>query len=218
MNTRLKRMLDVVLAALAIVALSPLLVALALWIRLDSPGPALFRQRRIGRNGAPFRVLKFRTMHHRDPDSIDQLKEAVVSAGEDPRITQAGRFLRRTSLDELPLLFNILKGEMSLVGPRPLLPEQVEVVPPEYSCRFEVRPGLTGLAQVRGRRGLAWLDQLAADAEYVRRHNLLYDLRLIAKTAQVVLTGSGVYGGEGQNWRAYRDARNAEAADRCQQP
>src|SRR5690606_3670345 len=123
-----------------------------------------------------------------------------------PRITRAGSFLRATSIDELPQLINILKGDMSVVGPRPVLMEQKEVVPPGYLKRFNVRPGLTGLAQVRGRRSLGWLQQLAFDAEYVGKQNFFYDLNIIFTTVKVVLTGSGIYGGEGLNWRAYRDS------------
>lgn len=200
----LKRAFDLLGSALALSVLTPLLLLLALWIRLDSPGPVLFRQQRLGRQLIPFRVLKFRTMVARDPDAIDQHEELVVSAGVDPRITRAGRVLRATSLDELPQLWNILMGEMSCVGPRPVLPEQFEAIPEEYRVRFEVRPGLTGLAQVRGRRTLDWLEQLAADKEYVERQNLLLDLGILMRTVYVVLTGQGLYGDAGRNWRAYR--------------
>lgn len=205
MTAALKRLFDVVSSGVALLVLSPLLAGLALWIRWDSPGRVFFLQRRVGKDLAEFRVVKFRTMVDRDPDTIDQHQEAVVAEGVDPRITRAGRFLRKTSLDELPQLWNILRGDMSVVGPRPVLPEQVEVVPEVYRARFQVRPGLTGLAQVRGRRSLGWLEQLAADAEYVRDHSLIYDLGLIARTVKVVWTGEGIYGGQAQNWRAYRD-------------
>ncbi|WP_019623649.1 sugar transferase [Thioalkalivibrio thiocyanoxidans] len=214
MNATLKRLFDILSSTAALLVLAPLLLLIAIAIRLDSRGPILFRQRRIGLDGQPFRVLKFRTMVDRDPDSIDQHQEQVVSAGVDPRITRAGRWLRATSLDELPQLWNILRGDMSVVGPRPILPEQVEVVPPSYASRFSVRPGLTGLAQVRGRRTLGWIQQLEADTEYAAQHNLLYDLGLILKTVYVVLTGQGVYGEAGINWRTYRDSlRNRQQGD-----
>lgn len=200
----LKRIFDTSGSALALVILAPLLLMIAAWIRLDSPGPVIFRQQRLGPWQIPFRVLKFRTMIARDPDAIDQLQEPVVNAGSDPRITRAGRILRATSLDELPQLWNILLGEMSFVGPRPVLPEQLEAIPEDYRVRFEVRPGLTGLAQVRGRRTLDWLEQLAADKEYVERQNLLLDLGILMRTVYVVLTGQGLYGDAGRNWRAYR--------------
>ncbi len=202
-------MFDIVVSTAVLAALFPLLLLLAVLIKIDSRGPVLFLQRRVGYKKQNFRVLKFRTMIHRDADDIDQYKEGVINTGKDPRITQAGRLLRATSLDELPQLWNILRGDMSIVGPRPIIPEQLEVVPPEHLCRFEVRPGLTGLAQVRGRRSLSWLEQLAADAEYVRKHSLLTDLKLILMTFYVVLARKGIYGGEGQNWRAYRDELRA---------
>lgn len=201
----MKRLFDIASSGLALLLLAPVLLVLAVWIRLDSPGPVLFAQRRVGRDQREFRVLKFRTMEDRDPDAIDQHAEQVISAGADPRITRAGRFLRATSLDELPQLWNILVGDMSVVGPRPVLPEQLEVVPERYMDRFSVRPGLTGLAQVRGRRTLGWLDQLAADSEHARRHGFLFDMGILLRTVYVVLTGHGVYGEPGQNWRAYRD-------------
>ncbi|WP_018649047.1 MULTISPECIES: sugar transferase [unclassified Thioalkalivibrio] len=206
MNATLKRLFDILSSMAVLLVLAPLLLLIAIAIRLDSSGPTLFRQRRIGFNGQPFRVLKFRTMVDRDPDAIDQYQEQVVSTGVDPRITRVGRWLRATSLDELPQLWNILRGDMSVVGPRPILPEQVEVVPPSYASRFSVRPGLTGLAQVRGRRTLGWIQQLEADTEYAAQHNLLYDLGLIIKTVYVVLTGQGIYGEAGINWRTYRDS------------
>ena len=211
MKSGLKRAFDIMSSGLALFFLSPLLVALAIWIRLDSPGRVFFLQRRIGKGQHEFRVVKFRTMFDRDPDSIDQHAEQVVSQGQDPRITRAGRFLRKTSLDELPQLWNILVGDMSVVGPRPVIPEQVEVVPPNCMVRFDVRPGLTGLAQVRGRRSLSWLAQVQADAEYAQNYDLFSDLWLILRTVHVVATGKGIYGGEGQNWRAYRDEVRARA-------
>lgn len=203
-----KRLFDIVSSAAVLLVILPLLLAVALWIKLDSHGPVFFLQQRAGLGGRPFRILKFRTMVHRAPEQIDQYSEQVVSAGRDPRITRAGRFIRATSIDELPQLINILKGDMSVVGPRPVLMEQKGVVPPGYMTRFSVRPGLTGLAQVRGRRSLGWLKQLAFDAEYVENHSFFYDLGIIFTTIKVVLLGSGIYGGEGLNWRAYRDSLN----------
>jgi len=201
----LKRLFDILSSFLALIILSPLLALLAVWIKLDSPGPVLFRQKRIGRYRGPFYVLKFRTMTHRDPDAIDQHAEQVVSAGADQRITRAGRFLRMTSLDELPQLINILKGEMSLVGPRPVIPEQLEVVPHWFDDRFLVRPGITGLAQVRGRRSLSWEEQLQFDTDYARKPGFIRDIGILFQTVFVVLTARGIYGDESKNWRAYRE-------------
>lgn len=203
-----KRLFDIVSSVAVLLVILPILLAVALWIKLDSRGPVFFMQQRAGINGQPFRIFKFRTMVYRVPDQIDQHSEQVVSAGRDPRITRAGRFIRATSLDELPQLLNILKGDMSVVGPRPVLMEQKEVVPPGYMKRFDVRPGLTGLAQVRGRRSLGWLKQLAFDAEYVEKSSFSYDIGIIFTTVKVVLLGSGIYGGEGLNWRVYRDSLN----------
>ncbi len=205
MKDAYKRLFDILSSSLALFILIIPMLVIALWIRLDSPGPILFRQIRVGRNGKKFSILKFRSMWHRNSEAINQNTELVVSTGKDSRITSAGRILRATSLDELPQLWNILVGDMSVVGPRPVLPEQVEVVPDQFRKRFRVRPGLTGLAQVRGRRSLSWLDQLAADAEYVDCRGFLFDLWIILRTFVVLLTGRGVYGNESQNWRAYRD-------------
>ncbi|GEN29594.1 hypothetical protein HVA01_32400 [Halovibrio variabilis] len=210
MNFIGKRCCDVFISFIALVLLSPLLLAVALWIKLDSKGPVFFRQQRAGREQQPFCIFKFRTMLHRAPDTIDQHQEQVVSDKHDPRITRAGRFIRATSLDELPQLINILKGDMSIVGPRPVLMEQTEVVPPGYKKRFNVRPGLTGLAQVRGRRSLGWLEQLAHDAEYVDNQRLVLDLKILLLTVKVVFMGSGIYGEAGLNWRTYRDRLNGQ--------
>lgn len=201
----MKRLFDVVSGCLVLLLLTPFIFFIWMAIRLDSSGSAFFLQTRIGKHQKPFKIYKFRTMFSRDPKTIDQYTEQVISVGRDPRITRVGRLLRASSLDELPQLLNIIKGDMSLVGPRPIIPEQLEVVPPELLSRFDVRPGLTGLAQVRGRRGLGWITQLKADNEYVKKCNFLYDLVIIFKTVWVVLAGSGVYGAEEQNWRAYRE-------------
>ncbi|EPC04223.1 hypothetical protein L861_02600 [Litchfieldella anticariensis FP35 = DSM 16096] len=213
MNDAVKRLFDMLSSAATLILLFPLMLAVALWIKLDSKGPVFFCQQRAGLYGQPFLIFKFRTMVHRASEAIDQHKEPVVSCGRDLRITSAGRFLRATSLDELPQLINILKGEMSVVGPRPVLMEQKEVVPLGYMKRFWVRPGVTGLAQVRGRRSLDWLQQLAFDAEYVEKRSFLYDIGIILQTIRVVFLGRGIYGGEGLNWRAYRNRANGRPTD-----
>lgn len=200
----LKRPIDLIASAAVLAVLWPLLLGITIWVRADSPGPALFRQQRVARDRDTFDILKFRTMVHRPSGAIDQEAEQVVTGGRDARITRAGRFLRASSLDELPQLINILRGDMSLIGPRPVIPDQLAAVPDEHLDRFVVRPGLTGLAQVRGRRGLDWLEQLTLDSQYVRRCSLWLDIQIVLRTVVVVATGSGVYGGEGSNWRAYR--------------
>lgn len=200
----LKRTIDVLGSLFALTFLWPVMVVIAVCVRLDSPGPAFFRQERVGQSRVTFEILKFRTMSDRRAEEVDQVAEQVVTGGRDSRITRAGRFLRASSLDELPQLLNILRGDMSLIGPRPIIPDQLEAIPQGRDQRFEVRPGLTGLAQVKGRRGLDWLKQLELDAEYVRTCSFLLDVQIVLRTVLVVLTAAGVYGGEGSNWRAYR--------------
>jgi len=211
----IKRLFDIISNSSTLLVLSPLLLLLAVWIKLDSKGDIFFTQKRIGKDLKPFRVVKFRTMFQRDPDSIDQMKEGLISGGEDARVTPAGRFLRRTSLDELPQLWNILLGDMSVVGPRPIIPEQLDAIRPEYMDRFKVRPGLTGLSQVRGRRDLDWILWLEADREYAANYGFLYDLGLILRTVVVVFTGRGLYStGEGRNWRDILEEIRAEKSGR----
>jgi lipopolysaccharide/colanic/teichoic acid biosynthesis glycosyltransferase len=195
-----KRTLDIVLSLAGIAALAPLLVVLWLLVRSTSPGPGLFWQERVGLRMRRFSMLKLRTMYVSDSDQIHREYVAGLLGGDleptrgprglfkletDPRITPVGRWLRRTSLDELPQLFNVLRGEMSLVGPRPALPWEAELWPsvyPEYSLRFEVRPGMTGLWQVSGRSQLSVREWLHLDAEYVRRRSFGLDLAILART------------------------------------
>jgi lipopolysaccharide/colanic/teichoic acid biosynthesis glycosyltransferase len=185
-----------------LVVLSPLLALIWLWVRLDSPGPALFRQERLGQGGRPFTLLKFRSMHVGE-EGVPQARRAVVESGADPRITRAGRFLRRTSLDELPQLWSVASGHMCGVGPRPVLPEQRPAMPPWAERRFAVKPGLTGLAQVKGRRSLGWLQQLRWDCLFVRKDSVRLRLWIIVQTFVVLLRPETVYGEAGKNWRAY---------------
>lgn len=207
----MKRLLDILTSSIALFLLFPLLAVIAIAIKIDSDGPVLFIQRRVGRDGRFFSILKFRTMVSREADKIDQRNEKVVSEGNDSRITRVGRLLRSTSLDELPQLWNILRGDMSLVGPRPIIPEQKEFIPPSYLKRLSVAPGLTGLAQVKGRRSLGWLEQLALDLEYVEKRSFLFDLKLLIATAWVVIARKGVYGAPGMNWRTYAKSLNGKA-------
>ncbi|WP_082140264.1 sugar transferase [Halomonas sp. PR-M31] len=205
MKVSIKRLFDIAVSSIALLMFSPLILIMAIWIRFDSKGPVFFTQSRVGKDRIFFQVFKMRTMIDRSSSHIDQVNERVITGNKDPRITRSGRFLRSTSLDELPQLWNILLGDMSIVGPRPIIPEQLEVVPSAFEKRFQVLPGLTGLAQIRGRRSLGWIDQLQADKEYVEKRNFYYDLNIILRTILVVIRGSGIYGGESENWRAYRD-------------
>ncbi len=179
-----KRLFD--LAVLGLVAAPAALVGglCALAVRLDSPGPVVFRQERVGRDGEPFVVWKFRTMVDGDNPIIPDTST----------ITRVGSLLRRTSLDELPQLVNVARGEMSIVGPRPTLAYQVERYTPRQRGRLAVRPGLTGLAQVNGRNALGWDARIEHDLDYVRRQSLLLDLRVLARTAAAVASGDGVEG------------------------
>lgn len=197
------RIVDVVLVAVGLpVLVLPMLVVTAL-IRLTSQGPALLRQCRVGLDGAPFTLYKFRTMHvggsdqaHREMILRELRGEDTSVAGsyklaQDPRITPIGSWLRRTSIDELPQIINVLRGEMTLVGPRPCLEWEAEMFPPEFAERFSVRPGLTGLWQVSGRSTMGTLDMLRLDIAYVRSRSLRSDLRILARTLPSLLSGGG---------------------------
>jgi lipopolysaccharide/colanic/teichoic acid biosynthesis glycosyltransferase len=182
------RAFDILVAAVALVVLSPILAIAAIAIKLGSPGPVIYRQRRIGRDGREFELLKLRTMvQGSDPVGI-----GVAIMRDDPRVTHAGRFLRRTSLDELPNLINVLRGEMAIVGPRPTIPAQVVDYTPHQKRRHEVRPGLTGWAQVQGRAGIPWEERIELDVEYVDRRSAALDLRILAKTVWLLITGHGL--------------------------
>ncbi len=182
------RAFDVVVAAIALVLLSPVLLAAAIAIKLGSRGPVIYRQRRVGRDGHEFELLKLRTMV---PGS-DPVGVGKVVSRDDPRVTAAGRLLRRTSLDEIPNLINVLRGEMAIVGPRPTIPAQVEDYNPFQHRRHQVRPGLTGWAQVQGRAGIPWEERIELDVEYVDRRSATLDARILAKTAWLLVTGHGL--------------------------
>jgi lipopolysaccharide/colanic/teichoic acid biosynthesis glycosyltransferase len=180
-----KRLFDISVAGVALVLLSPLLLIVALAVRLTMGRPVLFRQRRPGLHGEPFELVKFRTM--RQPSGAD-----IAVAEDELRLTRLGRFLRASSLDELPELWNVLKGEMSLVGPRPLLMQYLPLYTPEQARRHDVRPGLTGWAQVNGRNALSWEEKFALDLWYVDNCSLLLDLRILLLTVWRVLRPSGI--------------------------
>jgi lipopolysaccharide/colanic/teichoic acid biosynthesis glycosyltransferase len=188
-----KRVLDVLMAAVMTALLSPVLGALALWVRLDAGSPVLFVQRRVGKGGREFPMLKFRTMVNdavriaRELDLTPDPNGGVVK--DDPRVTRSGRFLRRTSLDELPQLFNVLAGQMSLVGPRPDIPEQVRDYTPADRRRLEVLPGLTGYAQVRGRDEITWPERIRLDVHYIDIWSLGLDARILLATIPQFLRG-----------------------------
>jgi exopolysaccharide biosynthesis polyprenyl glycosylphosphotransferase len=198
--TRLsKRLFDVVVAALLVVAFAPVLLACVLAVKAADRGPVLFRQRRIGRNGMQFSCLKFRTMVIDAEERLAALhtehgyESGLFKVKDDPRVTRPGRWLRRYSLDELPQLFNVLAGHMSLVGPRPPLPLEVEQYTEDASRRLQVRPGMTGLWQVSGRSDLTWQEALRLDLYYVDNWSMLQDLSILTKTLRAVLSRRGAY-------------------------
>jgi lipopolysaccharide/colanic/teichoic acid biosynthesis glycosyltransferase len=200
-----KRAFDVAISVLAIVMLAPVLVVVWIAIRLDSPGPAVFRQRRVGRDEKPFNCFKFRTLRHNADQNVhrDAIRrawakeplsndpDAPYKLTDDPRVTRVGRWLRRTSLDELPQLVNVLRGEMSIVGPRPAIPYELEHFRDWHHKRHIVRPGITGICQVSGRGRVCPEVMLEMDVEYAMNWTLWTDLKLIALTFPAVLRGHG---------------------------
>ena len=181
---------DLVLGALGLVVAAPLLLLAAVAIKLDSRGPVVYRARRVGRDGVEFDLFKLRTMHTgNDPVGVG----TPVLPG-DPRVTRVGTRLRRLSLDELPNLFNVIRGEMAIVGPRPTLRAQTDAYTPHQRRRLEVKPGLTGWAQVNGRAGIPWEERIELDVWYVENRSVALDLRILARTARLLLTGHGLYG------------------------
>jgi exopolysaccharide biosynthesis polyprenyl glycosylphosphotransferase len=195
-----KGLFDRLTALAVLTVLSPILVTIALAVRLTSSGPAFFRQTRVGVRGERFTMWKFRSMHTDAEERLAAVREMNENADgllfkirDDPRVTKVGKFIRRYSLDELPQLFNVLKGDMSLVGPRPPLPSEVELYPDDVRRRLLVKPGVTGLWQVSGRSDLTWEESVRLDLRYVENWSLVYDFSILWQTAFAVLRGSGAY-------------------------
>ncbi len=182
------RFVDILIAAAALIVLSPVLLVCAIWIELGSRGPVFYRQRRVGLGGEEFEMLKLRTM----VQGSDPVGVGTVVYRDDPRVTSAGRFLRRTSLDEIPNLVNVLRGEMAIVGPRPTIPAQVVDYTPRQKRRHEVLPGITGWAQVQGRAGIPWEERIELDLWYVDHRSAPLDARILTRTAWLVITGQGL--------------------------
>jgi lipopolysaccharide/colanic/teichoic acid biosynthesis glycosyltransferase len=183
------RALDIAIAAAALVVLSPLLALAALAIRLETHGPVIYRHRRVGRHGGSFELLKLRTM----VEGAETIGAGLYIEHRDPRITRTGRLLRRFSLDELPNLVNVLRGDLAIVGPRPTVSEQVDRYTDHQRRRLEVRPGITGWAQVNGRTSLSWPERIELDVWYVEHRSLGLDLRILARTVKLLATGRGLY-------------------------
>lgn len=187
-----KRLMDLLGSILALIVLSPLLFLIGLLVRLDSKGPVIFRQRRMGQGGQPFTCCKFRTMVV-DAADIRNPDGSTYNAEDDPRVTRVGQLLRRTSLDELPQLLNVLKGDMSLVGPRPDLVDQLSLYRGKDKKRLLVKPGITGWAAIHGRNTLSIERRMDLDVEYVERFSLRLDLEILLRTVPSVLLSEGVF-------------------------
>ena len=193
----MRRLVDIAFAATALALTAPLLALAVAAIRLESPGRAIYRQRRAGRHGEPFDLFKLRTM----VDGAEHLGAGLAVNANDSRITRVGALLRRSSLDELPNLLNVLRGDMSLIGPRPTLPVQVEQYSERQRGRLAVKPGITGWAQVNGRASLPWPERIELDLWYVEHQSLTLDLRILARTLGLVVRGSGIYKGATGGWQ-----------------
>ena len=183
------RVLDILIAAAGLAITSPVLAVAAIAIRLESPGPVIYRHARVGRHGRPFELWKLRTM----VQGAERMGAGLYIEDRDPRITRTGRALRRFSLDELPNLVNVLKGDLAVVGPRPTVAEQVDRYTARQRRRLEVKPGITGWAQVNGRTSLPWPERIELDVWYVDHRSLALDLRILARTARLLATGRGLY-------------------------
>ena len=193
----MKRAFDIVIAEVALVVTSPLILAAALAIRLESKGSPVYRQLRIGKDGEPFEMVKLRTM----VSGAETIGAGMAVNEGDPRITRVGAFLRRFSLDELPNLVNVIRGEMSIVGPRPTIKAQVDQYTERQLRRLEVKPGITGWAQVNGRAALPWDERIELDVWYVDNQSLLLDFKILLRTVRMLVHGEGLYKGEKGGWR-----------------
>jgi lipopolysaccharide/colanic/teichoic acid biosynthesis glycosyltransferase len=192
-----RRLFDIAVAATALLVTSPVLALAILAIRLETPGHPIYRQRRIGKDGRPFDVLKLRTM----VAGAESMGSGLAVNEGDPRITRVGAVLRRFSIDELPNLVNVLKGDMAIIGPRPTVPVQVEQYTERQRGRLAVKPGITGWAQVNGRTSLPWDERIELDLWYIEHRSLRLDLRILARTAAIVFGGEGLYKGETGGWK-----------------
>ena len=193
----MSRAFDVLVAGVALAVASPLLAVAVIAIRLESRGSPIYRQRRVGKDGEPFDLIKLRTM----VSGAEHIGAGLAVNAGDPRITRVGAVLRRFSLDELPNLVNVLRGEMAVVGPRPTIQAQVDQYTPRQRRRLEVKPGITGWAQVNGRASLPWHERIELDVWYVDNRSALLDLRILARTVRMLVTGHGLYKGDTGGWK-----------------
>jgi lipopolysaccharide/colanic/teichoic acid biosynthesis glycosyltransferase len=197
----IRRAIDILVGGALLVLTSPLLALAMLAVRLESRGHPIYRQRRVGKDGREFDLLKLRTM----VDGAEHIGAGLAIDADDPRVTRVGALLRRGSLDELPNLLNVVRGEMSLIGPRPTIPIQVAQYTERQRGRLAVRPGLTGWAQVNGRASLPWSERIELDLYYIEHRSLALDLRILARTVAIVLGGSGLYKGQTGGWEVGDD-------------
>jgi len=193
----MRRAFDVLVAAVALVLTSPILALAVVAIRLETKGHPIYRQRRIGKDGAPFDVLKLRTM----VAGAESIGSGLAVNEGDPRITRVGAVLRRFSIDELPNLVNVLRGDMAIIGPRPTVPVQVEQYTDRQRGRLALRPGITGWAQVNGRTSLPWDERIELDLWYIEHRSWRLDLQILLRTASIVFGGEGLYKGQTGGWR-----------------
>jgi lipopolysaccharide/colanic/teichoic acid biosynthesis glycosyltransferase len=193
----LRRVFDILVAGAALVGASPVLALAIVAIRLESKGHPIYRQRRIGKDGVPFDVMKLRTM----VAGAESMGSGLAVTEGDPRITRVGAVLRRFSIDELPNLVNVLKGDMAIIGPRPTVPVQVEQYTDRQRGRLAIRPGITGWAQVNGRTSLPWDERIELDLWYIEHRSWRLDLKILARTAAIVFGGDGLYKGDTGGWR-----------------
>jgi len=197
----LKRVIDFLVSLISVLILMPLMLIIAILIKLQSNGPVFFTQTRVGKLGTFFKIYKFRTMHI----GAGEVRNGLQVSSGDPRITKLGTLLRKTSLDELPQLFNVLKGDISIVGPRPALPEQLHYYSDYQMTRLKMRPGITGWATVNGRCSIPWSERIALDIFYIENFSLWLDAKIVIRTFSVVLLGQNTY----------YDSKNAPAFDLC---
>ncbi len=192
----IRRAIDIVAGTLALILAAPVIALATIAIRLESRGHPIYRQRRVGKNGSEFDLLKLRTM----VDGAEHVGAGLAINENDPRVTRIGALLRRGSLDELPNLLNVVRGELSFIGPRPTIPVQVAQYTPRQRGRLAIRPGITGWAQVNGRASLPWSERIELDLYYIEHRSLALDLRILWRTVAIVFGGSGLYKGQTGGW------------------
>jgi lipopolysaccharide/colanic/teichoic acid biosynthesis glycosyltransferase len=197
----IRRGFDVLCGTLALIVATPVIAVAMLAIRLESRGHPIYRQRRVGKDGRQFDLLKLRTM----VDGAEHVGAGLAINENDPRVTRVGALLRRTSLDELPNLLNVVRGELSLIGPRPTIPIQVAQYTDRQLGRLAIRPGITGWAQVNGRASLPWSERIELDLYYIEHRSLALDVRILWRTLTIVFGGSGLYKGQTGGWEAEKD-------------